>query len=286
MLSILRIGLVQTAHAAQGDEPAEAVEQAMVSALASVEEAVRVGVQLLCFPELACMPWFLGGPDPRWLELAWETSGPELARLRRTAGLHRCVVVLPFLERSSDGLLHSSAAVVDSDGELAALVRRQHVPEGQRCHIAPGAGHMPVVDTAVGKLGVVLGYDLHQPEVARVLALAGAELILFPGATTTDRPRVLWEAEPLAVASQNACWVAACNRVGVETLRGEQGARVLEWAGGSYIADSRGRFLARASRDQTALIRADLPMSRARGVRERTPPHILRRPDIYSKLVD
>jgi beta-ureidopropionase len=286
MLSILRIGLVQTAHPDPGLEPAQAVKLALTGTLDAIEQAVRVGVQLVCFPELSCMPWFLGGPDPRWLELAWDIDGPELARLRRTAGLHRCVVVLPFLERSSGGQLHSSAAVVDADGTLLSLVRRQHVPTDQRGHIDPGAGHMPLIDSTVGKLGVVLGHDLHQPEVARVLGLAGAELILFPAATTTDRPRVLWEAEPLAVASQNACWVAACNRVGRETLRGEGGARVLEWAGSSYIADARGRFLARASRDQTAMIRADLPVSRLRGDRDRNPPHILRRPHIYSELVD
>jgi beta-ureidopropionase len=286
MLSILRIGLDQTAHPSDGLEPAQVVDRALAQRLDTVEQAVRVGVQLLCFPELCCMPWFLGGPDPRWREQAWDADGPQIARLRRTAGLHRCVVVFPFLERGPDDLPYSSAAVVDADGGLAAIVRRQHVPLDQRSQIAPGQGETPMIETSVARLGVVLGHDLHQPELARILGVAGAELILFPAATSTDRPRNLWEAEPLAVASQNACWVGACNRVGRETLRGTGGARVLDWAGGSYIADSRGRFLARASRDQATLIRADLPLSRLRSERQRSPPHNLRRPEIYSKLVE
>ncbi len=285
MLSILRAGLVQTASPVGEGEPSELVAQALASHLDTIEQAVRVGVQLLCFPELCCLPWFLGGPDSRWLEQAWSPSGPELARVTRTAGLHRCVVVFPFLERSVAGPLHSSAAVIDADGTLLSVVRRQHVPEGERAHIAPGHGEMAALDTAAGRVGVALGHDLHLPEAARCLGLQGAELIFFPAAVTADRPRNLWEAEPLAVASQNGCWVGACNRVGRETLRGPQGTRVTEFAGSSYLADARGRFLARASRDQSATIRADLPMSRLRSERERHPPHRLRRPAIYGTLV-
>jgi len=286
MLSILRIGLAQTACPPDDGAPGALVQRLLAARLDSIEHAVRVGVQLLCFPELCCMPWFLGGPDPRWLDQAWGTDSPEIARVRRTAGLHRCVVVFPYLERSSRGECHSSAAVIDADGALLGTIRRQHVPDGQRRHIAPGDGAMPVLDTAAGRVGVALGYDLHLPEVARCLGLQGAEIILFPAAVTTDRPRILWEAEPLSAAAQNACWVGACNRVGSETLRGPDGARVLDFAGSSYLADGRGRFLAKASRDQAASIRADLPHSRLQQERAKHSPTTLRRPSIYGTLVE
>ncbi len=285
MLSILRIGLIQTASSDDAIEPAAQVEGALDGLLVTIEQAVRVGVQLVCLPELCCMPWFLGGPDSRWLELAWSLDGPSLKRVQRTAGLHRCVVVFPFLERGRGGALHSSAAVIDADGTLLGVARRQHVPEDQRAHIQRGDGAMEVYATMAGRVGVAVGHDLHMPEVARGLGLQGAELILFPAATTTDRPRALWEAEPLAVASQNGCWVGACNRVGRETLRGDAGARVLEFGGGSYLCDPRGRFQARASRDQPATIRADLPHSRLQEERRMDPPHDLRRPTIYGSLV-
>jgi beta-ureidopropionase len=284
MLSILRAGLVQTAAPSDPGDPAAVIEATLRQRLDEIEQAVRVGVQLLCFPELCCMPWFLGGPDRRWLEHAWGLDHPALERVRRTAGLHRCVVVFPFLERG-DGALHSTAAIIDADGRIRGLTRRHHVPAEQRGQIAGGPEPLTVHDTDVGRIGVAVGQDLHLPEVARCLGLQGAEIILFPTATTTDRPRALWEAEPLAVASQNACWVAACNRVGRETLRGPEGVRVTEFSGSSYLADARGRFLARASRDQATTIRADLPMSRLREDRKKDPPHSLRRPEIYAALV-
>lgn len=286
MLTILRIGLVQTTCPDPQGDPATIEQGCLADHLDTIEQAVRVGVQLLCFPELCCLPWFLGGPDDRWMAQAWRSDGPQLGRVRRTAGLHRCVVIFPFLECSSTGVLHSSAAMIDADGELLAVVRRQHVPQAERPHITPGDGTMPVVETAAGRVGVALGHDLHLPEVTRSLGLQGAELLLFPAASTNDWPRNLWEAEPLAAASQNGCWGGACNRVGSETLRGPSGARALTFAGGSYISDARGRFLAVASRDQPALIRADLPLSRLRDERERSPPHALRRPDTYGTLVD
>jgi beta-ureidopropionase len=285
MLTILRVGLSQTSLPAGAHEPDELVELALAARLREIEEAVRVGVQLLAFPELCCLPWFLGGPDERWLQRAWTADSPELGRVQRAAGLHRCVVVFPFLERAPGGRLHSSAAVIDANGALRCVVRRQHVPEPQRSHIVGGRGAFPVVDTAAGRIGVVLGSDLHHPEVGRILGLRGAELMLIPTGLTTDHPRALWEAEPLALAAQNRCWVGACNRVGSETLRGPEGARVREHAGGSYLADLRGRFHARASRDQPALIRADLPLGRLRrdrGKMDDSP----RRPGIYHALVE
>jgi beta-ureidopropionase len=284
MISILRAGLVQTAAPRELDDPDGVIEASLRQRLEEIEQAVRVGVQLLCFPELCCMPWFLGSPDTRWLAHAWEHDHPALKRVQRTAGAHRCVVVFPFLERRGESL-HSSAAIIDADGTLRGLSRRLHVPKDQRGQIVGGPEAARVHDTDAGRIGIAVGHDLHLPEVARSLGLQGAEIILFPAATPTDRPRALWEAEPLAAASQNACWVGACNRVGSETLRGEPGARVLEFSGGSYLADSRGRFLARASRDQATAIRADLSLGRLRKERSKDPPHSLRRPDIYSGLV-
>ncbi len=287
MLSILRIGLAQIQHATdEGGDPQAAIEAAMERHLEVLERAARVGVQLLGFPELCSTPWFPGSPDDRWLGSARQVDDDAgLARLRRMAGMHRCVVVFPFLERATDDRVHSSAAVIDADGTLLGVVRRQHLTGREAQHLAPGRGQFPVFETAAGRLGVVLGYDMHVPEVPRILGLRGAELILFPTATTADRPRILQEAEPLSVAAQNACWVGLVNRVGTELLRGpDTSAQVTEYSGGSYLADARGRFHARASRDREALIRADLPLSRLRADRKRTAPHAHRRPGIYHLL--
>jgi beta-ureidopropionase len=286
MVSILRIGLSQTAAPDPGLPPAEAMDQALAARLEEIERAARVGVQLLCFPELCCMPWFLGGPDNRWVQQAWAADGPQLQRVGRAAGLHRCVVVLPFLEQGPAGRLHSSAVVFDADGRLMAVIRRQHLQDAERVHISPGRGAFPVVQTAVGMVAVALGHDRHVPEVTRILGLRGAELMLFPAAVTTDHPVAIWEAEPLAVASQNGCWVGACNRVGAETLGGPDGAWSRSYSGGSYLADARGRFQARASRDREAIIRADLALGRLRASRAQELAHTGRRPDIYSALTE
>ncbi|MFH1464268.1 MAG: nitrilase-related carbon-nitrogen hydrolase [Pseudomonadota bacterium] len=285
MPSILRLGLCQTACPVQpGEGPREVQARAMAARLEQVEAAVRVGVQLLCFPELSALPFFPGGPDRRWRECALPAEA--LAPVARAAGLHRCVLVYPFLELGHGERVYSSVAVFDADGRALGVTRRQHIAPGEEADLDPGTGSFPVFTTAAGLLGVVPGLDRNLPEVARILGLRGAELILFLAAATADLPRAVWEAEPIAVAAQNLLWVAACNRVGVERLEGPDGATHREFSGGSFVADPRGRFHAHASRDQAALVRADVPLGRLRQERAQHPPQALRRPGLYHFLVE
>ena len=285
MPAILRLGLHQTAHLGQpGEAPRDSQARALAERLEQIEAAARVGVQLLVFPELTLLPFFPGGPDPRWRACA--LSVDDLAPVGRAAGLHRCVLVLPFLEAGLGGRVYSSAAVFDADGRSLGVARRQHVAPDEQADLAPGTGSFPVFETAAGRIGVVPGLDRNLPEVARILGLRGAELILFPAAATTDLPRAIWEAEPIAVAAQNLAWVAACNRVGSERLEGPGGTTLRQFAGGSFVADPRGRFHARASRDQAALVRADVPLGRLRQARAQHLPQALRRPGLYQTLVE
>ncbi len=287
MISILRAGLHQVAVACSPDaDPAQVMAEGLQRSLVAVEQAVAVGVQLLCLPELCLLAWFPGGPDDRWLDLAEPLpGGPALERLQRSAGNHRCVLVVPLLERATDGRIHSSAAVIDADGSLTGVARRHHLLPAEQRQLQAADSGFTVFDTTVARLGVVLGYDRHLPEVARIMGQQGAELILFPAAATDAHPRVLWEAEALAVAAQNHAWVGACNRVGIETLQGSDGAaQRLEFTGGSYLADPRGRFHARASRDRASTIRVDIALGRLRQERSRRP--LLRRPQLYGSLVE
>jgi N-carbamoylputrescine amidase len=285
MPAILRLGLCQTACPVQPDlAPLDSQARVLAERLDQVEAAVRVGVQLLCFPELTALPFFPGGPDPRWRACAVPIEA--LAPVARAAGLHRCVLVFPFLELGHGDRVYSSTAVFDADGRTLGVARRQHVAPEEEADLAFGTGSLPVFDTTAARIGVVSGLDRHLPEVARILGLRGAELILFSAAATTDLPRVVWEAEPIAVAAQNLAWVAACNRVGVERLEGPGGTTLRQFAGGSFVADFRGRFHARASRDQPALVRVDIPLGRLRQERARSSPLALRRPGLYHTLVE
>jgi 5-aminopentanamidase len=247
-------------------------------ARAAIREAVELGADVVVLPELVTSGYVF--------ESLGETRSVALTREDQVfrdwaseAARGAAVVIGGFCERGDDGLLYNSAAVVDGSGVLG-VHRKTHLWDREKLFFAPGDEPPRVFDTPVGRIGLLICYELEFPELTRTLALAGAELIAVP----TNWPRSEWpggEHPPevivaMATARVNRVFVACCDRTGIE--RGQQ------WTAGTAIIDQAGWLVARQA--QAGPASADVELSLARDKRWTELAHALsdRRPELYGEL--
>src|SRR6266511_2896163 len=131
------------------------------------------------------------------------------------------VLIVPFYEEAQTGVYYNSAVVIEGDGMIAGKYRKTHIPHVGPCfwekfYFKPGNLGYPVFETSVGRIGLIICYDRHFPEIGRALGLKGAELVFNPSATVESLSKYLWELEQPAHAVANGYWIAAINRVGAE----------------------------------------------------------------------
>jgi predicted amidohydrolase len=244
----------------------------------AVREAVGAGARLIVLPELSTSGYvFESREEAR--ACAEPADGAALAGWAEEAARGDAVVVGGFCELAEDGHLYNSAAVVDGTGVLA-VYRKIHLWDREQLVFEPGRDRAPVLETRVGRIGVAVCYDLNFPEVARGLALAGADIVtvptnwpLYPRAPG-ERPIEI--ALAMATAHVNHVFVAACDRHGEE--------RGVEWTGGSVICDEWGWLLAGPQPDYgggTVLADCDLARARAKAWNERNDVFGDRRPELY-----
>jgi 5-aminopentanamidase len=242
--------------------------------LGAIREAVADGADIVVLPELATSGYMLASPD----EARAVAIGPDHALFSewaRAAGA--ATVVGGFCEAGAGGRLYNSAAVVDASG-VRAVYRKTHLWDREKLVFAPGAEPPPLVDTAHGRIGVLVCYDLEFPELTRALALAGADLLAVPtNWPLVERPP--GERPPevviaMATARVNRMFIACSDRTGTE--RGQ------EWTEGTHIIDEQG-WVAAAGAAATA----DVDLSRARDkvLTEHADALGDRRPELYSALV-
>lgn len=276
----LDVALVQT-HA--DVEPAKNLERT----LALLERAAVGGARLLVTQELFRSRYFCQEEDAKYFDLAEPVPGPTTEALGRLAKKHGVVVVASLFERRAPGLFHNTAVVLESDGRPAGIYRKMHIPEDPRFfekfYFAPGDLGFTPIDTSVGRLGVLVCWDQWYPEAARLMALAGAEVLVYPTAIGT------WHGEPALEATQHDAWrtmqrahaianglpVLAVNRIGDE---GE-----LTFWGRSFAAGPDGRILAEAGRDE-AILRVTIDFDATNAAREGWPFFRDRRIDAYGDL--
>jgi N-carbamoylputrescine amidase len=279
----LRIGFCQ--HAADPD-PQTNWERFSAQA----EAAAAGGATLIVSQELFLGPYFCQGQDPSRFDLAEPVPGPSTDRLRELSKRLGCVVVGSLFEKRAPGLYHNTAVVCDADGSLAGIYRKMHIPQDpgfdEKFYFAPGDLGFRAFDTVVGRVGVLICWDQWFPEAARLTALAGAEVLLYPTAIAWDdledaslRPvqYEAWQTAMRAHAIANGLYVAACNRVGREGR--------LEFWGGSFVADPEGRILHRASHDDPEVSVVDCPRERIESTRRIWPFLRDRRIDAYQGLL-
>lgn len=281
MSAPLVLGLVQT-HALA--DPAENL--ARTEAL--VERAAGAGAQVVCLQELFLTPYFCQVQDDRRFDLAEPVPGPTTARLGALARGLGVVVVASLFERRAAGLYHNTAAVLDADGSLAGRYRKMHIPDDPRFfekyYFTPGDLGFGAIRTAFGNLGVLVCWDQWYPEAARLTALAGAEVLLYPTAIGTwtgesdlaARQHDAWHTVQRAHAVANGVFVAAVNRVGQEDE--------LRFWGRSFAAAPDGRVLAQAGEGEEVLV---VTLDRAEIERQRRGWPFLRdrRVDAYGGLL-
>jgi N-carbamoylputrescine amidase len=276
----LVLGLVQTHASADAQDNLLRTE-------ALIERAAAQGAELICLQELFLTPYFCQTEDDAHFALAEPVPGPTTERLGALAKRLGVVIVASLFEKRAPGLFHNTAAVLDADGSLAGRYRKMHIPDDPRFYekyyFTPGDLGFHAIDTQVGRIGVLVCWDQWYPEAARLTALAGAEILLYPTAIGT------WQGEQELKATQHDAWrtiqrshaiangvfVAAANRIGQEDE--------LAFWGRSFVTGPDGRVLAEAGADEEILI---VPCERAQIDRSREGWPFLRdrRIDAYGEL--
>jgi N-carbamoylputrescine amidase len=291
----MRVAVIQQQNTADLDAN-------LTRSMDKIREAAAQGAQLVMLQELHRSLYFCQSEDTAMFDLAETVPGPSTDALGALARELQVVIVASLFEKRATGLYHNTAVVLESDGHLAGLYRKMHIPDDpgfyEKFYFTPGdatfnAGHsgFTPIRTSVGKLGVLVCWDQWYPEAARLMALAGADLLLYPTAIGWDRTddpeeqnRQLdaWITVQRAHAVANGLPVLVANRTGFEP--GPDGNGGIDFWGNSFVCGPQGEYLARADRDQEQTLVVDLDMARSEEVRRIWPYLRDRRVDAYQDL--
>ena len=247
-----------------------------------LREAASDGVKVACLQECFATWFFPQRIDPEAQDLAEPIDGPTVTRMCGLAKSLGLILIVPFYERAMAGELYNAAAIVGSNGAVMGVYRKHHLPMSsyfnEKYYFRPGNSGFPVFDTPEGRIGIMICYDRHFPEAARMLGLNGAEVVFVPTATTTrGYSRGVWEVELRAHAIANGYFVCGVNRVGVEFESAYYGA--------SLFIDPIGEVIRQAGEADEVLV-ADLDLARVDEVRKVWPFYRDRRPDAVGRIVE
>ena len=284
----LKAALIQ--HADQGDTDSNL---ALIGEQVSL--AARQGAQLVLLQELHNGRYFCQTEETDVFDLAETIPGPSTERLGQLAADPGIVIVASLFERRAAGLYHNTAVVLEADGGIAGRYRKMHIPDDpgfyEKFYFTPGDLGFKPVDTSVGRLGVLVCWDQWYPEAARLMALAGAEILLYPTAigwdrrdSAEERARQLdaWQTVQRGHAVANGVAVLSCNRVGFEASPRASDPGIEFW-GASFACGPQGEWLARAGPDPQTLL-VELDMQRSEEVRRIWPFLRDRRIDAYQDM--
>ena len=284
----LPVALIQERNHGDADANLSVIEE-------RVAEAARRGARLVLLQELHNGAYFCQHESVNEFDLAEPIPGPSTERLSKLAKAHGVVLVSSLFERRAAGLYHNTAVVFEADGSIAGKYRKMHIPDDpgfyEKFYFTPGDLGFEPVDTSVGRLGVLVCWDQWYPEGARLMALAGAELLLYPTAIGWDpddaqdeksRQRDAWILSPRGHAVANGLPVLSCNRVGHEAS--PMGASGIDFWGSSHVLGPQGEFLAEAGGEPQILM-AEVDLQRSEHVRRIWPFLRDRRIDAYGDLL-
>ncbi|RJS59356.1 carbon-nitrogen hydrolase [Bacillus sp. PK3_68] len=221
------------------------IEENVEYSMEKIEEAARRGAQIICLQELFNAQYFPQTVNVDHYNLAESVGSPTLQRMSELAKKLEIVLIVPFYEKAGRGVYFNSAAIFDADGSYLGTTRKNHIPDGPQYHekyyFIPGNTGYPVYETRYGKIGVGICWDEWFPEVARILALQGADILFYPSAigSEPDHPELsthsAWEKAISAHGISNGVFVAAVNRVGQE--------KDMSFYGGSFVSNPLGEIL-------------------------------------------
>jgi len=282
-----QVGLVQMSMSADPDAN-------LKKGVAKIQEAAAAGARLVCLPELFRSLYFAQHEDAALFDLAEPVPGPTTEALGRAAQRSGVVVLAPVFERRAPGLYHNSVAVIDADGRIVGIYRKMHIPDDpayyEKFYFTPGDLGFRAFDTRVGRIGALVCWDQWYPEGARLTALQGASILLYPtaigwhpkekaahGAEQLDAWRTIQRSHAIA----NGCYVAAVNRVGHERSGAGDG---IDFWGSSFLADPLGAIVTEAPQDREAILIGEIDLGRIEEVRRGWPFLRDRRIDAYGGI--
>lgn len=290
MPRILKVGIIQQANTAN-------MQENLMRLAHSIESCAAHGAELVVLQELHNTLYFCQTEDTRLFDLAESIPGPSTGFFSELAASLNIVLVTSLFEKRAPGLYHNTAVVFEKDGSIAGKYRKMHIPDDpayyEKFYFTPGDLGFEPIQTSVGRLGVLVCWDQWYPEAARLMALKGAEILIYPtaiGWESTDsddekaRQLNAWIIAQRAHAVSNGLPVVSVNRVGHEPDPSGQTNGIQFW-GNSFVAGPQGEILAKAEnhRPENLVVKVDL--ERSENVRRWWPFLRDRRIDAYQELI-
>lgn len=261
-----------------------------------IRQAAERGARLITLQELHTGPYFCQCETTAAFDRAEPIPGPSTEQFGAIARELGVVIVTSLFERRAPGLYHNTAVVLERDGSIAGMYRKMHIPDDpafyEKFYFTPGDLGFTPISTSVGKLGVLVCWDQWYPEAARLMSLAGAELLIYPTAigwdpadTQEEQDRQLdaWITVQRGHAIANGLPVLGINRVGTELDPTGVGNGIRFW-GNSFIAGCQGEFLSRSGSDNEEVVVVELDLGRSESVRRIWPFLRDRRIDAYGEV--
>lgn len=262
-----------------------------------IKEAANMGCNLILLQELHCTPYFCQTEDVNNFDLAETIPGPSTEYFADLAKETSTVIVTSLFEKRAAGIYHNTAVVFDTDGSIAGKYRKMHIPDDpgfyEKFYFTPGDIGFKPIQTSIGKLGVLICWDQWYPEAARLMALAGADILLYPTAigwdssdTKEEQQRQLdaWKTVQRAHAIANGIPIIVANRVGREVDPSENTSGIDFW-GNSFICGPQGEYLNQADKNTETVLQADINLQNSENVRRIWPFFRDRRIDSYHEIL-
>jgi len=273
----------------------ETADQNLDQIKLSIEKAAANDIDLVLLQELHNTPYFCIEENPDNFSLAETIPGHSTDFFSGLAKQHAIVIVASLFEKRASGLYHNTAVVFDSDGSIAGKYRKMHIPDDpgfyEKYYFTPGDIGFKPINTSIGKLGVLICWDQWFPEAARLMCLAGADILLYPTAIGWDpddskeeqaRQLDSWVTIQRSHAIANGVPLACCNRTGTENTS----EVTTNFWGNSFICGPQGEILAQLDADSNDILYSDIDLVRTDSVRKIWPFFRDRRIDGYDKLTE
>jgi N-carbamoylputrescine amidase len=271
-------------------------KETIAKTIAMIRQAAAKGAELILLQELHTGLYFCQSEATACFDLAETIPGPATDEFAAVAKELAIVIVLSLFEHRAAGLYHNTAVVIERDGAIAGIYRKMHIPDDpafyEKFYFTPGDLGFQPIQTSVGRLGVLVCWDQWYPEAARLMALAGAELLIYPTAigwdpadSADEKARQLdaWVTVQRSHAVANGIPVVAVNRVGFEAAPENSGNGIHFW-GNSFVAGCQGELLNRSAENSEEVAVVTLDMSRSETVRRIWPFLRDRRIDAFDNI--
>ncbi len=285
----MKVGLIQQANIADIRKNIEKLKS-------NIRNCASKGAQLIVLQELHNSLYFCQTEDTRLFDLAETIPGPSTDIFGALAKELEVVIVLSLFEKRAPGIYHNTAVVIEKDGSIAGKYRKMHIPDDpayyEKFYFTPGDLGFTPIQTSVGKLGVLVCWDQWYPEAARLMAMAGAEMLIYPTAIgwessdseeEKERQKNAWIISQRGHAVANGLHVISVNRTGHEADPSQQTNGIQFW-GNSFVAGPQGEMLIEASNDKEENLVIELNLKRSEQVRRWWPFFRDRRIDAFQDI--